>query len=210
MARPTGGAGGGTGRDGPAQQPFWPPASLGATRSISSAPPSNSATTARARSWGDAPTPSARVASRVDEAERINPGRLTRPRELSLTRSPRCCGGPMAARRTPNPLARAGSAPAPPDGTRDSGAHDQARPQAVGDVIASGIGLVPVREDGLGDPPLGPDGRVVPGQAQLVGVVVVVVDHVGQLEIGEGGETVGHARWDEQTLVDATVQVDQL
>ena len=51
---------------------------------------------------------------------------------------------------------------------------------------------------------------IVPGQAQLVGVVVVTVDQVPQQEVGQGGEAVGHAGRDEQALVDVPVEVDQL
>ena len=60
---------------------------------------------------------------------------------------------------------------------------------------------VPVRQDRVGDAPVGPDGRVVPGHAQLVGRVVVAVDQVGDRHVGDRGESVGHTGRDVDTEV---------
>ena len=53
---------------------------------------------------------------------------------------------------------------------------------------------VPRRQDGSVSPQSAPDVRIVPGHAELVLGVVVAVHQVPQQEVGERGETVGHAR----------------
>ncbi len=54
------------------------------------------------------------------------------------------------------------------------------------------VGAVPLGENRFVDAPVGADLGVVPGHAQLVVQVVVAVDQVGDGEVGEGGEAVGH------------------
>ncbi len=56
-------------------------------------------------------------------------------------------------------------------------------------------------QDGLGDPPVGAHLGIVPRHAQLVVGVVVAVDQVGDGDVGEGAEAVGHARRDVQAPV---------
>ena len=62
---------------------------------------------------------------------------------------------------------------------------------------ALGVRLVAVREDRVGDAPVGADRGVVPRHAELVGRVVVAVDEVGDRHVGERGEAVGDAGRDE-------------
>ena len=69
------------------------------------------------------------------------------------------------------------------------------------DLRATGVGLVPLRQHRVGDPPVAGDGRVVPGHTQLVLGVVVAVDQVPEGEVGQRGEAVGHPRRDEQAPV---------
>src|SRR6056297_4141329 len=56
-----------------------------------------------------------------------------------------------------------------------SGAHRPVRPAVRRDVGTARVLLVPLGEDRVGDAPVGIDGRVVPGHAELVGRVVVPV-----------------------------------
>src|SRR5579875_2087553 len=59
------------------------------------------------------------------------------------------------------------------------------------------VGLVAGGEHRGAEPPVGGHLGVVPGHSQLVGGVVVTVDHVGDGQVGEGGKAVGHPRGDE-------------
>src|ERR1700722_2396576 len=86
----------------------------------------------------------------------------------------------------------------------------QAGPDVVRDVVAPGVSLIALGEDRVGDAPVRPDRRVVPGQPVLIRVVVVVVDEIGEQDVGEGREAVCHPRWDVHALVDVTVEFDDL
>src|SRR6202044_2601209 len=86
----------------------------------------------------------------------------------------------------------------------------QARPDVVGDVGPPGVALIALGEDRVGDTPVGPDRRVVPGQAVLIGVVVVVIDEIREQDVGEGRKAVGHPRWDIHALIDVAVEFDDL
>ena len=58
---------------------------------------------------------------------------------------------------------------------------------------AARVRLVALREDRVGDAPVGVDRGVVPRHAELVGRVVVAVDEVRDRHVGERGEAVGDA-----------------
>src|ERR1035438_1284532 len=60
----------------------------------------------------------------------------------------------------------------PPTGARASCAHRDSGPQPVHNVLTSRVALVPIRKNGVGQPPRSADSGVVPGQAEFIGLVV--------------------------------------
>ena len=108
--------------------------------------------------------------------------------------------GPVAPRTVVDPGAprRAGRQP-PSFGRMSSG-------------MSARRGLLGSRAERTGSrqAPVGRRRRGRPRPARFVGVVVVAVDQVGEQDVGEGGETVGHPAGDEEALVDVAVEVDHL
>src|SRR5210317_2070582 len=74
-----------------------------------------------------------------------------------------------------------------------SGAHRPVGAATLGEVGAQRVGAVAFGDDRVGDAPVSAEGRVVPGDSEFVGGVVVAVDEVGHDDVGEGGEPVGDA-----------------
>src|SRR5207302_7134718 len=69
------------------------------------------------------------------------------------------------------------------------------------DLLAERVRLVALRQDRVGDAPVGADLGIVPRDAELVGGVVVAVDEVRDRHVGQGREPVCHSGRDEHAAV---------
>src|SRR3954453_79942 len=103
--------------------------------------------------------------------------------------------------------------PAPPvtnsfTAPRSSGPHRPVGPTAARDVRSLRVRAIARRQHGVLDAPIGADHVVVPGHAELVGLVVVPVDQVRDRHGGQRGEPVGHARRDVHAQVVLARQVE--
>src|SRR5208282_3592924 len=95
-------------------------------------------------------------------------------------------------------------------GRSTSGSQAVTRSQMVRDASKAGVRAIACRHQGVGNTPVCLQGRVVPGDAQFVGRVVIRVDEVREGEVGDCGKAVPDTGRDEHPAIIVLADLEDL